>query len=258
MSIYDRMISKAGKNGLYVDTRLERPEGVRVGQELRGNVVLKNGQGARRVRRISLELAAEFIYEKDKRIAKQSGVIYRYMLDTDVSMASGEERSIPFAFTIPFAAPVKLGPSNVWLETEVETDPESVRTDKDSVTILPHPIVSAFFEAVGLLGLRLHEVSLLRMPDLQSSLPFVQEFEFKPRLPSALDEIEVYYLVKNERQVDFYMEIDRRGKGLLGMLEETFDWDERCVKVTLTDEDIADPDRLAGRLAHVIKPHLDL
>ncbi|UVI30219.1 hypothetical protein [Paenibacillus spongiae] len=44
--------------------------------------------------------------------------------------------------------------------------------------------------------------------------------------------------------------------GLLGMLEKTFDLDERCMKVTLTDKETTDSSRLADHLAQLIKPHL--
>jgi hypothetical protein len=36
-------------------------------------------------------------------------------------------------------------------------------------------------------------------------------------------------------------------------LEEAFDLDERCIKVTLTGEDATDPEQLADRLAVILQ-----
>ncbi|MBD0382505.1 sporulation protein [Paenibacillus sedimenti] len=256
MSIYKRMMDRAANGGVQIDTFLDEPSGVRCGEELRGSVILKGGHSETQVTRIWFQLLAEFACEKDKQIVKENGVIYRYMFETNISIAPGEEKNIPFRFQIPFSTPLSIGTTNIWLETEADVEMAPNRNDRDVVRIMPPPIVGAFFEAVGLLGLRLNEVSLLHVPHLRPDFPFVQEFEFKPRLPSALDEIEVYYIAESRDRVDFYIEIDRRSKGMLGLLEEAFDWDERCIKVTLTSEDIGDPDRLADHLARTFLPYL--
>ncbi|MBN2981003.1 sporulation protein [Cohnella algarum] len=254
MSIYERMMNRTG--GVKVDTTLDISRGVRCGEELSGTVILRGGRDAKHVTAIEFGLVAEFFCEKNKQIVKDKGVIYRHTLGTSVTVAPGEEKRVPFRFRIPLTTPVSIDSSKVWLETTVNVEMEETRNDRDAVPILPHPIVHGFFEAVKLLGLRLDEVSLLHVPHLRTEFPFVQEFEFKPRLPSALDEIEVYYTADRSERVNFFIEIDRRAKGLSGLLEEAFDWDERHIRVTLTKEDAADPERLADKLARCILPHL--
>lgn len=255
MSIYKRMMERTGAGGIHINAMLDATS-VRVGDELTGTVVLRSDHGAKQVNSIQLHLVADFMYEHNKQLVKESGIIYRYRLDTNMTVMQGNERTVPFRFRIPFSTPITAGTSKVWLESEADVEMAPDRQDRDYVQILPHPIVDAFFEAVSLLGFRLKEVSLLRVPHVRPEFPFVQEFEFKPRLRSLLDEIEVYYLAESREKVDFYIEIDRRANGLIGLLEEAFDLDERCIKITLTSADTGDPERLAARLAESIQPHM--
>lgn len=253
MSIYERMMERSGVGGIQIDTRLDAPSGVCVGDELRGCVILKGDHSERHVTSIQFQLVADFLCGNEKHIVEEKDVIYRYRLDTSLSVMPGEEKRIPFRFQIPYSTPITIGSSKIWLETEVDVQMAPDRNDRDYVTIKPHPIVGVFFEAVSRLGLRLDEVALLRVPHLRPEFPFVQEFEYKPRLRSCLDEIEVYYFAESPEKVDFYIEIDRRANGLIGLLEEAFDLDERCIKVTLTGEDAADPEQLADRLAAILQ-----
>jgi sporulation-control protein len=86
----------------------------------------------------------------------------------------------------------------------------------------------------------------------------VQEFEFKPRLPSPLDELEVYFTARNAEQIDFFIELDRRTKGLGGLFEEAFNLDERQIKLTVGREYIGRPEPLADFMADIFRPHLNL
>ncbi|TMV50071.1 hypothetical protein FE783_10935 [Paenibacillus mesophilus] len=255
MSIYIRMMERTGAAGIHINTMLDATA-VRVGDELTGAVVLRSDHGSKQINSIQLHLIADFMCEQHKQIVRESGIIYRYRLDTNLTLLPGKERTVPFRFRIPYSAPISAGSSKVWLESEADVEMAPNRKDRDYVQILPHPIVGAFFDAVSLLGFRLKEVSLLRVPHIRPEFPFVQEFEFKPRLRSLLDEIEVYYLAESREKVDFYIEIDRRASGLIGLFEEAFDLDERCIKVTLTSADTGDPERLAARLADSIQPHM--
>ncbi|MDF2717119.1 MAG: spo0M 2 [Paenibacillus sp.] len=256
MSIYKRMMERTGTGGIHMNALLDASS-VRVGDELKGTVVLRSDHSAKQVNCIQLHLVADFMCEQNKEIVKESGIIYRYRMETNLTVMPGKELNIPFRFQIPFSTPISVGTSKVWLESEADVEMAPDKKDRDYVQILPHPIVGAFFEAVSLLGFRLKEVSLLRVPHIRPEFPFVHEFEFKPRLRSLLDEIEVYYVTESREKVDFYIEIDRRANGLIGMFEEAFDLDERCMKVTLTSADIGDSERLATRLAESIQPHMN-
>lgn len=127
--------------------------------------------------------------------------------------------------------------------------------DKDYIHIQPHPIVGAVFEALSELGLRATEVSLLHVPRLGLDFPFLQQFEMKPMYRSNLQELELFYHVY-EDEVEFFMEIDRRARGLLGLLEEQFDLDERYARFTLTGENVEDHEQLVNFLKETIEDNL--
>jgi|GEM_PF-2343731 len=254
MSIYERMKNRAG--GVRVDTRIDAPSGVRGGEELCGTVILQGGREPRHITVVEFQLIAEFLSKKNKEIVKERGVIYRYLLETSISIGPGEEKRIPFRFPIPAAAPLSLDSSALWLETLVNVEMEAAQSDRDAVHVHPHPIVQCFFDAVKLLGLRLEKVELLHVPKVNGDFPYVQEFEFKPRLPSALEELEVYFTANGNDKISFFIEIDRRAKGLSGLLEEAFDLDERHLKLTLARNQLGTPEQLADELTRMILPYL--
>lgn len=62
--------------------------------------------------------------------------------------------------------------------------------------------------------------------------------------------------VVEEDPVEFYMEIDWRARGLLGLLEEQFDLNERYARFMLAYEDIGDMDRLVDFVRGTIEDNL--
>ncbi|WP_212962333.1 sporulation protein [Cohnella xylanilytica] len=255
MSIYERMMNRSG--GVQVNALLDAPHGVRSGEELPGTVVLKGGRETRQVTAIEFQLSTEFLCEDDMEVVKERGVIYRYSIPARIIVGPGEEKRIPFRLPIPPWAPISMESSAIWLETVVDVEQELSRSDRDEVRVLPHPIVQCFLDAVKLLGLRLEEVEIMRVPHLRPEFPYVQEFEFKPRLPSALEEIEFYYTADGSGQVDFYLEIDRHSRGRGSLFSRAFEEDERHIALTLTEDDIGDPEALADELAGWIGPYLE-
>jgi sporulation-control protein len=253
------MLGKPVTGGaLQIDTVPNVSSGVRAGEELTGNVVFRGGGSTSRITSLTLQLVSEFAFKRDKRIVTERGVIYHQSYAADVTIAPGSEHRIPFRFLIPIETPLTMSGSKVWLETAVDVGMEPPKGDKDDLPILPHPIVQTFLDAVKLLGLRLDEVKVMRLPHIRSGFPFVQEFEFKPRLPSPLDELEVYFTARNAEQIDFFIELDRRTKGLGGLFEEAFNLDERQIKLTVGREYIGRPEPLADFMADIFRPHLNL
>lgn len=255
LSVYQRM--SKGTDGVRVQTLLEAPAGVRAGEELPGTAILIGGSERRLVKTVEFRLIADVLYEKDGRTVKETGVIFRHLLSLDLLVEPGEERRIPFRFPIPAAAPLSLDSSKLWLETLVNDGREAVLGDRDELRVLPHPVVGCFLDALKLLGLRLEEVTLKETSHIRAEFPYVQEFEFKPRLPSALDEIEFYYDAVGKERVDFYVEIERvRGWAGREQAAES-DADERHIKLTFTQAELEGPERLAESLTGIILAFLE-
>jgi sporulation-control protein len=253
------MLGKSISGGpLRIDTVPDAAGGVRAGEELTGNVVFRGGGSISRITSLTLQLVSEFAFKRDNKIVTERGIIYHQSFAADVTIAPGDERRIPFRLPIPIETPVTMSGSKVWLETVADVGMEPPKGDKDDLPILPHPIVQAFLDAVKLLGLRLDEVKVMRLPHIRTGFPFVQEFEFKPRLPSPLDELEFYCTARNSEEIDFYIELDRRTKGLGGLFEEAFNLDERQIKLTVGRDYIGRPEQLADFLADRFRPHLNM
>ncbi|TMV50614.1 sporulation protein SpoOM [Paenibacillus mesophilus] len=255
MSFFKKMMASVGIGGVKVNAVLDNADGVRVGDELHGTVYVTGGKLAQEITRIHFCLYSNYFREKEGQIVEESGIIARFHLDEHFTIEPGEERQFGFSFPIPLSTPITIGTSKIWVVTELDVEKAIDQRDKDFIHIQPHPIVGAVFESLSRLGLRATEVSLMHVPRLGLEFPFVQEFEMKPQYRSNLEELELFYVV-HEDEVEFYMEIDRRARGLLGLLEEQFDLDERYARFTLTYEDIEDMDHLTDFLRETIEDNL--
>ncbi|PYI53051.1 sporulation protein [Paenibacillus flagellatus] len=255
MSFFKKMMASVGIGGVKVNAVPDNADGVRVGDELHGTIYVKGGNLPQEITRIHLYLYSNYFRERDGQIVEESDRIAHYHLDEHFTIEPGEEREFSFAFPIPLSTPITIGSSKVWLVTELDVEKAIDQRDKDYIHIQPHPIVGAVFEALAQLGLRAHEVSLMHVPRLGLEFPFVQEFELKPQYRSNLEELELFYVV-GEDEVEFFMEIDRRARGLLGLLEEQFDLDERFVRFTLTYDDTENMDGLIAFLKETIEDNL--
>jgi sporulation-control protein len=90
---------------------------------------------------------------------------------------------------------------------------------------------------------------------MRRRLPFLQEFEYVPTsgaYAGKLDELEVI-LVPQSDSIELFMEIDKRGKGLFGMLEEAMDLDETKVRMTLSRSELQNPSHVKSKIEQTLR-----
>ena len=76
---------------------------------------------------------------------------------------------------------------------------------------------------------------------MRKRLPFIQEFEFVPIVGSfkgRLDELELVFIPNTPNSADLLFQIDRKARGLGGLLSEAFEMDETNVRISITERDL--------------------
>lgn len=256
MSFLNRMMASIGIGSATVDTRLESAR-VRAGEEVRGVVQIRGGSLPQQVSQTYIHLMTQYRRERDDRQVRETVTVDRFLVSDPFTIGPGEFREVPFAFRLPDDTPTTVGRTQVWLKTGLEVPSAVDPTDQDHLAVLPHTHAQVVLDAIERLGFRLRQAECEYSRRLGSRLPFIQEFEFVPtgQFRGRLDELEAV-LFPHPRGVDVMLEVDRRARGLSGLLEEAFAADERRLKVEFLTEHLATgAGGVAGYLEEIIRKY---
>jgi sporulation-control protein len=253
MSFFNKVFASVGIGSAKVDTKLEK-DTLKAGDQVKGVVSIQGGNVEQKVDEIYLTLNTTYLKESDDKKYSVSAVIDRFRLVESFTILPNERKEIPFSFQLPNDTPISIGRTNIWVATGLDIKNAVDPSDKDYIKVVPNELVSAVFQAVSDLGFRLREADCEEAPyRLRKRLPFVQEFEFVPTsgpFRGRLDELELVFHDITENQMDIYMQVDRRARGLGGFLAESLGTDETNLKLTVSRSDIPN---LRSKLQGVIE-----
>lgn len=186
--------------------------------------------------------------ETEERDTIQTMTLDKMKISEAFTMGPGEEKEIPVSFQLPFYTPMTLGKTKVWIKTGLDVKKAVDPGDKDEIEVVPGELAGAVFDALYDLGFKIREVEC----EKASHPPIIQEFEFKPisgDFKGKLDELEVVCFPR-EDEIDLFLEIDRKARGLGSFLREITGTDESHVRCTFSSDDIPD---MADKLREIIE-----
>lgn len=257
MSFFNRMLASVGIGSAQVNTRLAKAQ-IQVGEIVQGVAYIEGGQLDQQIDEIYLYLMTHYAQEVDDSTVNKEAVIQQVRLSQPFTLRAGEKREVPFSFVLPGETPISMGKTRVWLKTGLDIKMAVNPKDKDHIEVLPHPITGTVLRALDLLGFRLREVECQYAPRLGRHQPFVQEFEFVPtrQFRGELDELEVIFFTEPD-QVEVLIQIDRRAQGLIDLLNEAMEMDERFVHLRIHESDASmGAQALSEQLAQTIRRYL--
>lgn len=229
----DRILASVGIGAAKVDARLSSAS-VQPGGTLWGAVVIQGGEVAQRIDRLYMRLVTDFIREHDEHVQRVSYTLASWQLERPFTIEPGQTERLPFELAVPSFAPISFGAQKSSLHTGLDISKAIDPSDQDAVSIVPDPITRGVLEAVAALGFKhTHESGRCVYRRAFSGVPFVQEFELKPTggpFRQELDEIELH-VSPGPGGIEVLMQVDRRARGLAGMLNEAMGLDERYVRM---------------------------
>lgn len=161
--------------------------------------------------------------------------------------------TVDCSIDIPHDTPLTLGKTKVYLDTDLDIDAALDGSDHDNLAISPNEQQLAVLTALEELGFEMSDAECEASEKSFGELPFIQEFEFKAsrgEFYGKLDELEVVWAYHNSDTLDIYLEIDRKARGLVGLLAEVLDMDESQAYLEITNQDI---DTIRESLAEIIR-----
>ncbi|MEU3048588.1 sporulation protein [Streptomyces sp. NPDC006984] len=218
--VFKRLLGSLGVGGPSVDTVLD-PGAVTPGGSLTGEIRLKGGGAEFEVEHLTLELLARVEAETDDGEYDGTVVFERFTVGGGFRLGEDEERSVPFALSVPWESPLTelhgqpLGIA-LGLRTELAVAGARDKGDLDPVAVRPLPVQEAILEAFGRqgFGFRSADLEYGRIGGTGQQLPFYQEIELTPssRFAHAVSEIEVTFLATSGG-LEVVLEADKRGGG---------------------------------------------
>jgi len=150
--------------------------------------------------------------------------------------AGSQMQSIPMSFAIPEAIPVSAYATRYYLVTGLDIASAVDPKDTDGIEILPGARQAVVMQAIE------KQLGFRRKPRTGEYNGRFQEFEYRPGnfMHGKLDELEVVYQVERDG-VRLFMQIDKRARGLFGMIAEEWDLDERHVSLFVPNAQITTP-----------------
>lgn len=239
MSIMKKILSSIGIGSATVDTKLEN-EKLRPGDEVRGVVSLQGGEVEQSIDAIYFFVMTNYIQKVEGEKETRQAVIGQYQLSDSFVLYSGEKKEIDFSFTLPMETPSTYKHTDVWVQTGLDIKQAFDPQDRDYVEIVPMELTDAFLKTLKDLGFRRKKVeNEYRPSSVPGTMPFIQEFELVPEkgeFKGKLDELECIFAPQSKDELEVVMEIDRKPRGLGGMLSEALDMDESKIKIAVTSD----------------------
>ncbi|WP_317391520.1 sporulation protein [Slackia piriformis] len=241
----NKLLRSIGIGSARIDTVL-KDSTVVPGSYLRGEVRITGGNAAQEIECIYMALVTDYEIEVDDSAVNRSFQLAKTRLCDRFVVQEGQELVMPFSILVPLYTPVSMGKSKVWVQTGLDIKSAVDPQDRDYVQIRPHVLMEAFLHSAEQLGFRLYEVDVEKASPrfAQGTLPFVQEFEFKPasgEFRGRLDELEAIFSL-SDQSATVTLQIDRRARGIGGMIFESMGLDESYSQFSYGHSDLANLD----------------
>lgn len=233
MSPFKQMLAGFGIGAAHVNTQVQNPD-LTPGEILYGAVEIRGGSVAQSITDLLLMIETEYKREVNDSTMWQTYTLAQERVSAGFVVQPGETLTFPFALRLPHAAPLSIGHHPVKLRTKLAVPNAVDPSDTDALSVQPHPLMQQVFNAMETIGFRLYAAECKYSRFGQGGAPFVQEFEFRPvsDYRHEVEEIEVIFQLQ-ANSLDVLLEIDKRQRGLSGLLADAYDLNERFTRLSL-------------------------
>lgn len=226
-----QLLTRIGIGSATVDTRLQSAH-VIPGDLLRGEVVIQGGAAAQEMANLYLRIMTR--YKTDEHTHDLT--LASYTLAEPMTIQPGSHWQRSFEVELPYATPLTLRRTPVYVVTSVDVEMSIDPKDTDMLHVGPHPLQERVLQALQELGFALWQDELERQPNWShGGGGVVQELEFHPQgaYRQRLRELEVIFRL-DASGLAVFLEIDRRARGL-GLLFESLNEQHTGLRFTTAD-----------------------
>ncbi|MDI3328479.1 MAG: sporulation protein [Alicyclobacillaceae bacterium] len=246
--MFRKFLSKLGIGGASIDLILETGA-VRMGETVRGQLAVAGGETEQSIEGIQVNLVVTSQYKAGDAVRHVKEVVARQAIGDAFVIQPRETKTYPFEFAVPAGIPVSSVTTRYYFATNLEIDAAFDAKDRDPVTVLPSGLLQNFLEGFALLGF---------VPKREAYNGRHQMIDFSPTswLSGQLDELVFQFDPRKTRSgVEGFFEIDKKNKGLFGMIADELDLDEKKGGFRFTASELASKEKAAETIRSFIERH---
>lgn len=205
--MFDKLKASVGIGAAKVDTILNEST-VAQGETVTGVVKIKAGKVNQLAEKVVLKLMTKVKRESEDVTSYSDLCIGELQIADSFEIEAGETYEAEFEFALhPDTPATSTGAyknkCSVWIETEIDIDMALDPTDKDMLEVVPCNTVNSVLEIMNSAGYELYkadtEVGHIKGDGFSSTSGCYQELEFKARGSLLAQEVELSFIVKEDR-----------------------------------------------------------
>ena len=197
--MFKKLLASMGARAAKVDLMVNQTE-YRLGDIVQGAFHIAGGDVPQTINGISVGFYCEYRKNGEAHVYKIADIPCGHSFEIN----SGEKKTIPFEYEIPYTLPITSPSVHFYFDTVLDIAKGVDGRDKDRITLLPSDPMSAVFSAIESLGFQLKHSS----GEIKHS---GQEFEFAPIAGDyyrRVEEIEIYFNY-TDGGISLYLEVDK-------------------------------------------------
>lgn len=242
--MFKKILSSIGVGSSRVNLVLTENQ-YRAGERITGQLLVSGGISDQSIKQVYVDLIAKSKHE-DTAVTQ---VLDHEIIAEELFISAGQpESKMVVVYNLPENIPVTTRHTSLYLVTGLDIENAVDPTDHDPIRVLPGIRQDIIMRALE------KELGFSHKAESGVYNGKYQEFEYRPTsfMRGYLDELEVIFAVYSG-WVDLYMEIDRKARGLGGLLLEGFEMDETKTSLRMYNEQITSPGEVAGYLKNFIE-----
>jgi sporulation-control protein len=227
---------------------------LKMGQPVTGKIVLTGGQVEQAIEGLEVEFRLASAYQRGDNIVNVNETIATIPVTEETFQVAPEEtREYPFTFVCPEFIPASSVNTRYYFQTNLEIKSGIDAQDRDFVDVYPSGLQEYFWDGFNKLGFVPQEEGYTGKKG-----GGFQIIQFRPTewLRGEYDEIVfMFQPAHTQNGVAGFFELDKKGKGLLGLLADELDLDEKKGRFVFTKADLTSGEYAAETIRQFINHH---
>lgn len=241
MLLFKSFLASLGVGAAKIDLILNN-DYVTMNEQTEGKIVLTAGDVDQKIEGLFVDFKLNSRFSKeDQTVFVNENVARIPVTKEEFVINPGQVLEFPFSFRCPSGLPVSSVNTRYFFQTNLEIKSGIDSKDRDFVHVMPSGLVKHFMEGFERLGFvhRAEGYTGKRRGDRQM-------IQFHPTswLRGEYDEIEFSYSPgSSQYQISGFFELDKRTSGVMGMLADKMDLDEKKGRYTFSAAQLATTDQ---------------
>lgn len=248
--MFKALFASLGVGGAKIDLILEKHT-ITMGEEVKGKIVLKGGESDQEIEGLSVDFCLASSYEQDDLYRNVDETIATVHITSDpFTIYPDQVKEFPFSFTCPMYLPVSSVNTRYFFQTNLEIKYAVDAKDRDFVDVLPSGLQKNFLEAFRALGM-VHQDE--GYTGKHNNGYQIIEFRATDWMKGKLKDIDfVYQPATTQHSVNGFFELEKKASGLIGMLVDELDLNEKKGFFHFSSADLATAEKATETIRQFI------